>query len=133
MSQDGRDALFIASDYRANFKNVIAKRSDLAQFDGGRLDASQYGQTLQAGTVMGIITASGLYKPYLSSASDGSQIPVGVLADYADPSAAGDGSEIVVIKSGILLKDLLVGYDANAKSVLGAKESVEHGVNLVRF
>lgn len=133
-AEDVRDALFIASDFRANFKNVIAKRSDLVKFDGGRLDPGQYGVTLQAGTVLGVVTASGKYAPYNDAASDGTQVAVGLLGEIASPDAAGNGSEIIIIRGGgVMFKDLLVGYDAAAKADLGAKEFVEHGVNLMSF
>lgn len=37
--------------------------------------------TLPAGTVMGVIAATGYVKPMTSAASDGSQYPIGILAD----------------------------------------------------
>ena len=43
---------------------------------------SAYGSvTLFAGTVMGRVTATGYIKPTDSTATDGSQLPVGILAD----------------------------------------------------
>ena len=128
-SQELRDAIFIGTDQRTNFKNVIAKRSDLVRFDGGRMVAGA--ALYEAGTVLGIVTASGLYKAYVSTATDGSQVAVGVLAEQASVDAAGNGSEIAVIKSGVLLKDLLIGLDSTAISALGGHVSVEHGTNLI--
>lgn len=135
MSQDGRDAQFIPSDYRANFKNVIAKRSDLVKFIGGRMASAGAGltATYEAGLVVGKITSSGLYKAYNSANSDGSEVPVGVVSEQVITDEFGNSSEAVIIIGGILFKDMLIGYDANAKSVLGAKEYVEKGVNLVSF
>jgi hypothetical protein len=43
---------------------------------------------LKRGTVMGRITASGNYIVSLSAASDGSQVPVAILADDVDATAA---------------------------------------------
>lgn len=134
MSQELRDAMFIPSDSRSNFKQIIAKRSDLVRFDGGRLGPSQNGVVLEAGTVLGYATSggdSGFYKPYNSANTDGSQVAVGVLSEQADVDASGNGSEIAIIKAGVLFKDLLIGYDATAKTNLRAVESVEHGTNLV--
>lgn len=37
--------------------------------------------TLQAGTVMGVIAATGYVTPMTSGAADGSQYPIGILAD----------------------------------------------------
>jgi len=42
--------------------------------------------TLQRGAVLGMVTATGNYIESVATASDGSQNPVGVLADYADAS-----------------------------------------------
>jgi hypothetical protein len=128
-----KDALFIASDFRANMKQVIAKRSDLARFDGGRMVPSSSGTTVTyyAGQVLGVVTATGLYKPYASANSDGSQVAVGVLAETCQVDDAGNGSEISIIKSATLLKDLLIGLDSGAITNLQGKSSVEHGTNLL--
>ena len=131
-----RDALFIPQDNRENFKNVIAKRSDLVQFDGARSAPSTFGTYLYAGLVLGLAATggdAGFYKPYASGNTDGSQVAVGVLSEDANVDASGNGSEIVIIKEGTLFKDLLIGYDATAKTGLAAKEFVEHGTNLVRI
>lgn len=136
MSQEASDALFIASDFRANFKNVIAKRTDLTKFSGGRMKYAGAGLTVtyNAGLVVGYATSggdAGFYKPYASGNSDGSQIPVGVLSIGLIVDEFGNGSEAQIVTQGELFKDKLIGYDANAKSVLAAKEYVEHGTNLV--
>lgn len=131
-----RDALFIGSDSRANFKNVIAKRSDLKKSDGGRLGPSQNGATLEAGTVLGLAATggdAGFYKPYNDSNTDGSQTAVGVLEESTQVDAAGNGSEIAIIRGGILFKDLLIGLDAAAIADLKALSYVEHGTNLLSF
>lgn len=137
MSQpEYRDSLFIASDSRENFKNVIAKRSDLVQFDGGRLAPSLYGTTQNAGLVLGKASSggdSGYYKAYNDSNTDGSQTAVGVLSETQTVDASGNGSEISIIKEGILFQDLLIGLDANGITDLGGKPVVEHGVNLIRI
>lgn len=132
-----RDALFIPSDSRENFKQIIAKRSDLAQFDGGRIKPAGSGTvTYEAGLVLGLAATggdAGYYKPYVSSNTDGSQVAVGVLAEQAVVDTSDNGGEIAILKEAILYKDLLIGYDSTAKSNMNATESVEHGVNLVRI
>lgn len=141
MSQsEYRDSLFIPSDNRENFKVIIAKRSDLVQFDGGRLGPSLAGTYQRAGLVLGYAATggdAGYYKAYNSANTDGSQVAVGVLAEDANVSAAasgpGDGSEISIIKEGVLFKDLLIGLDSTAISNMNAKSSVEHGTNLIRI
>jgi hypothetical protein len=45
------------------------------------------GQTLQRGSLVGKITASGKLTLSLAASSDGSQTPYGILADYYDASA----------------------------------------------
>lgn len=138
-----RDAMFIPSDNRENFKQIIAKRSDLVQFDRGRLAPSLIGTYQYAGLVLGYASSgsdSGYYKAYNSSNTDGSQVAVAVLSEDANVTApsgsggpAGDGSEIVMIKEGVLFKDLLIGLDSTAISNLNGKSFVENGQNLIRI
>ena len=137
-SQEYRDALFIASDNRANFKNVIAKRSDLVQFDSGRIKPAGAGLTVlyRAGLVLGLASSggdSGYFKPYAVGNSDGSQVAVGVLSEDAIVDEHDNGGLISIIKEAVLFEDLLIGLDATAKTNLAAKEFVEGGVNLVRI
>lgn len=138
-SQELRDAIFIGSDNRENFKQVIAKRPDLTQFDGGRMKVAGAGLTVtyEAGLVVGYASSgadSGKYKPYNDSNTDGSEVAVGVLSEQVLTDEFGNGSECVVIKGGaILFEDLLIGLDAAGKVDLKSKSSVEHGFNLIRF
>jgi len=131
-----KDSLFIPQDSRSNFKQIIAKRPDLVKFNGGRLAPSLDGVAVHAGTVLGYASTgadAGYYKPYVSSATDGSQVAVGVLSEYAAPDASGNGSEIVWIGGGELLQAMLVGLDAGAISALGAKSFTEQGVQILSF
>lgn len=134
-SQEARDAMFIPEDNRANFKDVIAKRSDLTRKAGGRLNIPGSGTVRhEAGEVLGYATSgpdAGRYKAYDNAATDGSQTAVGVLETTSDVDSDDNGSEIVIIKSGDLFEDLLIGLDAPAKVDLHANEYVEHGVNLI--
>lgn len=135
-SQELRDALFIASDQRSNFKQIIAKRSDLVQFDRGRLGPSTYGTTLVAGTVLGLATSggdSGFYKAYASGNSDGSQTAVAVLSEDATSDALGQGSEIVMIREADLFQALLIGLDSGAITALNGKSYSEGGNQLIRI
>ena len=138
-----RDSLFNPSDDRSNFKQIIAKRSDLGQFGGGRLAPSMAPGYYYAGLVLGYANSggdSGYYKAYNSGNSDGSQVAVGILSEDANVAAVGaspngptgDGSEVVIIRATAnLFKDLLIGLDSNAISNLGAKSYVEKGVNIL--
>lgn len=136
MSQEYRDSLFIGSDSRENFKNIIAKRSDLIVFAGGRIKFAAAGliASYNAGLVLGYASSGadmGKYKPYSASNSDGSQVAVGVLSESAQSDEFGNGSEISVIKNGILFQDTLIGLDAAAITSLNASSYVEHGTNLI--
>lgn len=134
-----RDALFNPSDSRSNFKQIIAKRSDLVRFAGGRLAPSLKGTTQVAGLVLGYATSggdAGFYKAYAVGNTDGSQVAAGVLAedqtvDTVPASGPGDGSEISIIKEGDLFADLLIGLDSGAITNMSGKAYVEHGVNLI--
>ena len=132
------DALFIASDNRENFKNVIAKRSDLVKFKSGRLAPSLAGTYQYAGLVLGLASSgddSGYYKAYDKDNSDGSQTPVGVLKDDANVQAAGSGpgagSLVSIIYEGDLFKDLLIGLDSDAITAMNGKQYPENGNNII--
>lgn len=136
MDQSLRDALFIGSDSRANFKNVIAKRSDLVQFATGRMVAPGADNTVyEAGTVLGQVTSAGptqyQLKPYNSANTDGSQVAVGVLSESTIADINGDGTKIVMIRKGCLYLDKLIAPDAGWKTQLSAKAYVEGGENLI--
>ena len=138
VTQELRDSLFIPSDSRANFKQIIAKRSDQVKFSSGRMKVAGAGLTVQyyAGLVLGYASSgadSGKFKPYNDSNSDGSEVAVGVLSEDVLTDEFGNGSEAVIIRGkGItLFKDKLIGLDAAAIVDLGAISYVEHGVNLL--
>ena len=138
MDQGYKDSNFISSDYRANFKNVIAKRSDLLKFMAGRTINAAPGAilTMEAGTLMGLATSgadAGYYKPYLAAAVDGSQIPVGFLSEQVTTDEFYNGSKCTVIISGELFSDLLIGVDAGAITALHAKVLPEAGNNIFIF
>lgn len=75
---------------------------------------------LLSGTVLGFITASGLAKPYDNAATDGSEVAVCILAENI-PKSAGNTVTSAYI-GGIFQADKLIGFDANAKTVLAARE-----------
>ena len=55
------------------------------------------GQSLQAGAVLGKVTASGKYKALDPAAADGSQIAAGILYDAVDAAAA-DAEGVAVVR-----------------------------------
>ncbi len=66
--------------------------------------------TLQRGTVLGQVTASGDYIESVATAADGSQNPVAILADYAD--ASGGAVIAPIYLTGEFNQDKLV-FDAS--------------------
>jgi Bacteriophage lambda head decoration protein D len=95
-------------------------------------------QTIARGTLVGQITASGLYLPYASGAVDGSQVPVGItvydiVVDASSNVVVGpSGSTSGILTSsdgtseiywrGAFLETELTGLDANAITVMKARE-----------
>ena len=70
------------------------------------------GQNLQAGTVLGRITATGFLTEYDSSASDGSQAVYGILFDNVDASAGDVPGAVVIVRDAEVQKAALEWIDA---------------------
>jgi hypothetical protein len=137
-NQAAHDSLWIGSGYRANFKQIVAKRSDLVKWSRGRVIAPTSGANVvyNAGTLMGQVTSggnAGKYKPYASGSSDGSQNPVGFLADDVEVDTLGNGSEIRLITGGQVYLNALIGLDAGGQTALKAKVIVEGGNSILDF
>ncbi|CCG09108.1 head decoration protein [Pararhodospirillum photometricum] len=76
------------------------------------------GQDLQAGAVLGKVTASGKYAAYDNGASDGTQAAAGILFASVDASG-GDAHGVAVVRLAEVAKAALVfgsGQDATAKT-----------------
>lgn len=142
------DAGYNGNVSRNNFKEVIAQRDDLVVIDGGRMVPPAQNTVYNAGQVMAQFTSganAGLWAPYNSAnsgASDGSQVPAGILYGGADVGANGDGSEIRVITKGIVFMDLCIslvagtptaGLTSAIQTAMGGKKKVVHGQNLYSF
>lgn len=85
------------------------------------------------GTVMGRISASGLYVPYDDDGTDdGRRVAVGILVDDVDPTVSADASDLRLNGSmyvrGTFYTDKLAGMDANGLADLGGREVA--GANL---
>lgn len=70
------------------------------------------GQNLQAGTVLGMITASSKLTQYNSAAGDGSQTVVGVLFDNVDATAADVAGAVYIARDAVVHKSSLEWIDA---------------------
>lgn len=81
------------------------------------------GVTLAKGTVMGRVTATGLCAAYDNTASDGTEVAIGILATNVDTSSTNlnQATEARIYRGfGVLLTDQLTGMDAKALQDLGA-------------
>lgn len=99
------------SEILASYARFTQKGVTLAQVDGGGL--------IEAGTVLGRVTATKKYVPYDSSASDGSEVARGVLRQSADTTTGDKLGNIVY--SGILKLSLLIGLDGDAIAELNGR------------
>lgn len=77
---------------------------------------------LEKGTVLGMITDSGLFAPYKDSNADGTEVARVILAEYIEKSTVSQLSSAYI--QVIAKKDKLVGLDANAITDLGGREAV---------
>lgn len=77
------------------------------------------------GTVMGKVTASGLYKPYDNAAVDGTEVALGIIVDDCDPTVSADQADLRLAASmyihGSFVEANLVGLDATGKTDLGGR------------
>jgi len=93
-------------------------------------------QTLVAGTVLGVISASGEILPFESDASDGSQYPCLILArDYVVP--AGESMNLFCVFKGWVRFDMLVftkeGDDTETVIACGANDRRVYEILTDRF
>lgn len=105
-------------------KEILFSTAGLTQI-GVTLAASQ--GTLAAGTALGIVTATGLYKAYSNSASDGTQVARGILRDAVDTS---DGVSYLanLVVAGMLVNSKLVGVDSHAVTDLNARQDTVNDI-----
>lgn len=62
---------------------------------------------VKAGTVLGLVTASGLYKPYDNDATDGSETAVGVLLNEVNATSA-NAAGVLIARHALVAKGGLV-------------------------
>jgi hypothetical protein len=78
---------------------------------------TQTGAAIASGTVLGKITASGKYIPYLNTATDGSEVAAGVL--YSPLAAAtGDVKAAALVRDCEVIRAALVGLDTAGEADL---------------
>lgn len=98
-----------------NTSNQLTTKTDISKIfvGGNRYEDAEYNnsgydtESLVAGTVMGRVHATGKIKPLRSDNGDGSQIPVGILAEDKDVEA-GDTVELTFCVAGDVVSGKLV-------------------------
>ena len=98
-------------------KNILARTPTEQLQSRGVTIAS--GQNLDVGTVLGKVTATGLYSAYSNSNSDGTQTALGILQHPCD--ATGGNQVAGMYVRGAFLYDQLTGIDAAAVTELGGR------------
>lgn len=101
--------------YTQEFTEVLASTDLQAKLPGGVLLAQGNG-VIKKGTVLGKVTASGKFVPYLSSASNGSQVAVCILDNDQDTTLTDIGASAWI--AGIFTESKLTGIDTAAKTAL---------------
>ncbi|WP_339166116.1 head decoration protein [Paenibacillus sp. FSL R5-0341] len=97
------------------FVEVLASTDLQARIPGGVLLVKGNG-VIKKGTILGRVTASNKFVPYLSSASDGSQVAVCILDNDHDTTLTDIGASAWI--AGIFTESKLTGIDAAAKTAL---------------
>jgi hypothetical protein len=81
------------------------------------------GSDIKPGTVLGVVTATGAYKPYASGNSDGSQTAVAITLDWVRTNASTQKG-VVVTRLVEVNGALLTGLDAAARTALAARNVI---------
>lgn len=82
------------------------------------------GKQLAVGTVLGVITATGLYDAYDNGASNGLEVALGILTVAVDTTSAGtnEATPVPMFVGGAMVNtSALVGYDSNAATDFKAR------------
>jgi hypothetical protein len=101
--------------YTQEFIEVLASTDLQAKLPGGVLLAQGNG-VIKKGTVLGKVTASGKFVPYLSSSTNGSQVAVCILDNDKDTTLTDIGASAWI--AGIFTESKLTGIDSAAKTAL---------------
>jgi hypothetical protein len=85
---------------------------DLLKFEGPNLYSREEvtvasGQNLKLGTVIGVVTTSGLVKQLAPAAEDGTEVATGILIENVDASG-GNTKAVAVVREAIVAHNALV-------------------------
>lgn len=101
--------------YSQEFTEVLASTDLQARLPGGVLLAQGNG-VIKKGTILGRVTATKKFIPYISSASDGSEVAVCILDNDQDTTLSDVGASAWI--AGIFEESKLTGIDTAAKTAL---------------
>lgn len=105
----------------------IRASGDEALFPTTIVTVSSAQAALTAGTVLGIITASGLAIAYSDAAVDGSEVAKGILAVDVDAAGEGRDKPVPMYIGGQFVESRLTALDAAAKADLNGA-SMANGI-----
>jgi len=74
---------------------------------------------LEAGTVLGVVTASGKYAAYDDAAADGTEAAAGILFAGVDATSA-DANAVAIVRDAEVIGARLTGSNANGEADLAA-------------
>lgn len=101
----------------------IRASGDEAGFPTTNVTLASTQTAIVAGTILGIIEASGLAVAYDDNATDGSEVAKGILAVNADPATEGRAIPVPMYIGGQFVEARLTGLDAAAAADL-------HGISM---
>lgn len=101
----------------------IRASGDEAGFPTTNVTLASTQTAITAGTILGIVGASGLAVAYDDSAIDGSEVAVGIVASDADPATEGRAVPVPMYIGGQFVEASLTGLDAAAVADL-------HGISM---
>jgi hypothetical protein len=113
------DRSWLASDHGTTATRSITL--DVSAFTAGTHYPNGF---IPSGTVLGRITATGLYGPYSNAASDGTEVAAGFLFNSTKVVAGGADVGAPLMEHGFIRESRLPaasGLDAAARTDLGAK------------
>lgn len=110
------EGAFLLSQIEASY--LLGVTIDGASRDTGNTGATT---TLRPGLVMGQVTSSKKYKQYSATATDGTQVPVGILphaTKVIDQDAADQDQSALLVLNGIVKASALIGLNETARNVM---------------
>ena len=88
---------------------------------------------IDAGTLVGTVTADSTYQVYDDSATDGTETAVGIVIEDVPALAAGEEYNAVIAIHGDFYKSKITGYDAAALADLNGKVVKKGSVEILSF